>query len=107
MSKVYVANKEFVGEDGKAVKYKRLIIQGVLEGIEQTLEIKLSPLEYTFAEMLLGDEGREAAQVQTRKAQADELVSPIRGQGETLGNAHNAHSADSKVGKTFLDDEED
>lgn len=77
MAQVTVESRNFINDNGENVKYKRLVIRAPLEGIVQELELPLNKLQATFAEMLLNAEG-EPAQVHTRRAEADELVSPVR-----------------------------
>lgn len=89
-STVEVQKKQFNDpETGRTIDYKRLVITGVIDGLVQTLEIKVTPLEATFAEMLLNADG-EPAQVHTSKAKPEDILPPVR--NEETGNDNPATS---------------
>lgn len=53
MSKVEIQTKQFIDDNGISTPYKRLVIIGHLDGIEHSLEIKLTKNEMVLAEALL------------------------------------------------------
>ena len=63
LTRAYVASREFTGDDGKVVKYKRLVLAGTINDEEIEIELKADKKDLTLISLfrpqtnpLAGDE---------------------------------------------------